>query len=450
MYKKRFAKWKVRKNYTQPQKQQAMIILRRSGASKIPMTAITINGKPLKQDRLRRAVQRKGQLFRLDPCEQPKQDNAYTSTQQPRLQEPFDLPYLPGSMSLHRQVPPSSETRDEIMDVPLELPRCTPSGHTSGELFFLDATHYYEWFCANGYSVDRYIYSKRLADMLENIRSARAVFAHDVNAAFRLFNRALLAVPRMLEEQSLQLLNQLIVEFQDCFWLQQQQVRALFLECIVHMSRKRDHIKHNALLTGILARLLDSALVHDFAAQAIGLAPQVVSRCQGPQENAMKVQIHAIISQLELGNTELAEKQCWSVIEHARRQKLSRVSSIELHALEKLAYIRWKQHKDDEARLLCLEVLQRNIQKHNNVPVIGVGADACQILAQLCLEREDYHGAEPWQILCVEGALFESKMPVAFRHVQMLEYIYLEQGRIEDIQELRSRLSYMYQQFESG
>ena len=146
---------------------------------------------------------------------------------------------------------------------------------------------------------------------------------------------------------------------------------------------------------------------------------------------------------------ELAERLCWSIINGSRQQRRHRTSWIELQALEKLAWVRFEQGHNAEAELLCLEVLQRNVQKKGNPSTHTVGTNACLILLQLCIEQGNYADAEMWQTMRLEGALCCSKLiyPTIFRHLQTLEDILGQQGKLEEIERLREDLEDIYQKW---
>lgn len=263
------------------------------------------------------------------------------------------------------------------------------------------------------------------------------------------FDLACSTVKDMVIEQSYQLLNQVIVEFSHSWWGSRPDLQIIILNHIVGMTYQifgREHpLARSIYLLG------DSKVLQNAAPRVVGLASEVIDVSLGPfQEAAWKVKLATLISMLELKSWENAEHLCWSIIEQARRQKRPRTSWVELHALEKLAWIRFNQGQDEEAELLCLEVLQRNLQETGCSATRIVGADACTILVQLCLERGSYAEAEVWQTMQLEGAFSKKDLQYAtiFRRLRALEDILNEQGKVEEICRLHEDLQDVYQKWD--
>ena len=307
------------------------------------------------------------------------------------------------------------------------------------EAYLRSINYYYDWYCSQNLFRQRYTYNSALASVFENLRSGRHILSKDATRSFRFLNEACANVKVLFHEQPYQFINQLMAEFFQPTWSDFTQVKSAILGFISRMAShllNRDHP-----LSRALQLMQNGDILTQSTPVAIGLASVAVQRYLGSaRSETWQVNFDTVTSLLEIYETPSAESRCVDMIIQAR-QKNHCPAWIERYALEKLAWMRWRQEKYDEAELLCLVVLWQSIQAKGTPIPHGSGRDACQILGELCLDRRDYEGAEIWHTLCLESAVRSSSKPIVMRHLETLEETLELQGKFKEIDILRKNLS---------
>lgn len=394
MYKKRFAAWELRKNYSAGQKQQ--IMSRLASGSKHDVAKMRVNGQPLRLDRLKRPVQRRGRLLRLsssnhDAVKAATSTNTFAVFSEPASSpRTLDQDILP-ALDRSKAVLSARLQRSSRLDLPQVLLYQSSSFQKVEEVLTY-ARCYYDWYFKQGQIDRNYPYDQALAGVFEAIRIGRHFMPENLDRAFNMFQNACQNVRQMLVEQPFQFLNQMMIEFLKQGWSIHPKVRKSLLWFIYRMAEEILGCGHP--LTLIPRLLLDYDTLQIVAPKAIGLASEEVSKNLGQADKeTLRIELESVNSHLQIDDVDGAERRA-KKLSHLGRQNFGDEFWINRRAIEKIGWIRFSQGKMAEARLFCLHVLQLTIQSKGAPNGDGVGVEACQILGRICIEAEDFGGAE--------------------------------------------------------
>ncbi|KIW83570.1 hypothetical protein Z517_02815 [Fonsecaea pedrosoi CBS 271.37] len=183
MYKKRLRDWGLRKNYTQPQKLDAIKQLREAPSETRGNLPLRVNGVPLKERRLWRPVMRKRKPVILAPRPSPLYRGNPRSRLPPRLR-------TPSPQRLQLQLGSETQTIESLL-------RYTSS--------------YNSWYLAQSQIKARYGWTQQLRQVFHGLRTALSLLRRNDSMAFGLMNRSCSGFHALLKSQPFQLMPEVLI-----------------------------------------------------------------------------------------------------------------------------------------------------------------------------------------------------------------------------------------------
>ncbi|OAG39373.1 hypothetical protein AYO21_06389 [Fonsecaea monophora] len=185
MYKKRLRDWGLRKNYTQPQKLDAIKQLREAPSETRGDLPFRVNGVPLKERRLWRPVMRKRKPVILAPRPSPVYRGNPRSRLPPRLR-------TPSPQRLRLQLGSETQAIESLL-------RYTSS--------------YHSWYLAQSQIKPRYGLTQQLQQVFHGLRMAGSLLRRNDSMAFGLINRSCSGFHALLKSQPFQLMPEVLSTF---------------------------------------------------------------------------------------------------------------------------------------------------------------------------------------------------------------------------------------------
>ena len=405
MYKKKFAAWEIRKNYSKEQKEE--ILLLQDSTCALPGTSgapdpdwIVLNSKKVKQHRIERYRRQKDRL---------------------------------------------SRNRVECRVSPFQ-PQLFPEG-SNVETILLEAKSYSAWCFSQPDVSERLWISDDHLDLFSSIEVGAALLAADPPRAFALFNRACSNMADLLQDRSLPLLQYLVGVFcAETNWQGHDGARVGLLEYISKVAQ--DTLGHRHPLSKVVSLLVQEMPWRDLGLQ---LGRFLLDSCKKGRHELREVLLlfneMDVVSSLfvDTGNVDLAAKEFLRVLKQVE-STFSPTHWLQQKVKLELGWVNYKQGRflDAEREWLGIMKICADENGRENAGVTAI--DCCHWLGTLYDEQGRDEEAERYYRQALEGAVdrWGAGDPFATDVLIDLQVFLEDLGRDEDVEQLRQEYAAVY------
>ena len=227
MYKKRLARWGVRKYYSQDQKKAIL----KFGEDQLQDGVV--NGQPLALARVKRQVQRGGRAVRLatalgtiDP------DFRNQASRNTRSSATSRAPFMqPREVAPHRK----HQLFGDTCMINNALLHESPESYNA-ELILLNMKQYWDWYLDQSIVLQVIDYTPALDKVISSFKPGRLQLSGTPKIAFKMLNKACDEAVTLLQQQPFQLIWQVSNEFNLGDWEGHQAVRAMLLHYLTKLA----------------------------------------------------------------------------------------------------------------------------------------------------------------------------------------------------------------------
>ena len=227
MYKKRLARWGIRKYYSQDQKNAILKF------DEDQLQDGVVNGQPLALARVKRQVQRRGRAVRLatasgtiDP------DFRNQASRNTRSSATSRAPYMqPSKVALHQR----DQLFEDTCRISNTLLHESPESYNA-ELILLNMKQYWDWYLDQSIARQVISYTPALDKIISSFNSGRMQLSATPRIAFKMLNKACDEAVTLLQQQPFQLIWQVSNEFNLIDWGGHEAVRAMLLHYLTKLT----------------------------------------------------------------------------------------------------------------------------------------------------------------------------------------------------------------------
>ena len=227
MYKKRLARWGIRKYYSQDQKKAIL---------KFDVDQLqdgVVNGKPLALARVKRQVQRGGRAVRLaapfGTIDSDFRNQASCNTGSSATSRAASGHFR--EVAPYRKPQPSGDTST----ITKFLLRQSPESYNA-ELILLNMKQYWDWYLDQSIALQAIDYTPALDKVISSFKPGRVQLSVTPKVAFKMLNKACDEAVTLLQQQPFQLIWQVSNEFNIGDWNGHQIVRTMLLQYLTKLS----------------------------------------------------------------------------------------------------------------------------------------------------------------------------------------------------------------------
>jgi hypothetical protein len=430
MYKKRFALWNSRKNYTKDQKEEALRHLQMD-ESEDPLASITINKKPLKSNRLRRPVQQNGRqvLLAYQNLHRRGQANSNMSAK---------------SSAARSRYPPGMMAVMELDSSPGLLPRIqlqqSPESQRIEQILRL-AQIYWSSYAIRPANLRDYGFGQELADVFNYLFNARRFLEQNDSRAFVMLNKACFGTRALFIVQPFRLFEYIILEFSNPQWSKNWQIKLALLRYLNLMAQYFLGQEHPISKTAVyLAAEGDTTeLTSKFSRLCIDTVNSTLA--DSHYDTVAEIQFSVLCFLEQSGNLDDMDKLCQQIVLKPE-QKYARTYIATRQAFRDLD---WKG-----AERILLEAAEDVTQATGLPNGDWAGNDVCSGLGTVYRHLGNAAESAKYFRLAIEGGLrlWGEENTNVLDDVRRLEVVLAEFGEEEQLKQLRERWKSVWDRLE--
>ena len=227
MYKKRLARWGVRKYYSQDQKKAILKF------DEDQLQDGVVNGQPLALARVKRQVQRAGRAVRLATASGAlDSDFRNQASRNPRSSATSRARYMQSGEVAPQQ---KHQLFGKTCTIKNALLHESPESYNA-ELILLNMKQYWDWYLDQSIARQVINYTPALDKVISSFNPGRVQLSGTTSIAFKMLNKACDEAVTLLQQQPFQLIWQVSNEFNLGDWEGHEAVRAMLLHYLTKLA----------------------------------------------------------------------------------------------------------------------------------------------------------------------------------------------------------------------
>ena len=410
MYKKRFAKWEMRKNYTHQVKEQISAVLL---GSHTHLNSFDLPATPLSATQLRRIyrhLRRQGHSLTAATVEGAETVRKNVLSGEGSRGEGASSPaQAPTEVKVVEDVELLTETGTDQHQMPLLSQRLALGQDESMrtiEYVLWNTGQYYTWLL-NDHELSDGIYDRPAVDaVFIRMRCARRLMTGGHNArAFLMLQLACDGISTLFKTQPFQLLLDFFKTFTNPGWITFCDIRTAVLKQLTVMSRRLLGVGHP--LSILMELFANTTTLAEAGPRFLNLLSDTVYDHLGQSEQAMKAQLILVECYMALNELDTAERMCLRCLSCGNPGRKRSLSSdgITQTAFKNLGCIKYMRGLFSEAHDIWLQIYRNDTMFYGGNISGSNAVINCTHLASLYEGQADYTRSAFFYRMAFEGAL---------------------------------------------
>ena len=445
MYKKRFARWDVRKNCSAEEKGKFINSRQQHHAFECPTSKAISNRKPIQEHKIvrykreqvkhRSLVLRKAKARRAEQPLAPASDNVMSITESISRRQP------------HRKIKNHDGTdayaRMKLALTPnpsnVFLSQSTECRNT--EVFLHSTQIYYAFMFERG--DDMTTYTSTVSNFVDNIYYASINLSENTRRAFTLLQRACDALPAVIREPC-NFLFDFLGEFSRGAWKDH---RAIKREILLFMAEMAMQLLGKGHILSTILELLTRDGLSQIPIDLLGrsLLDSAFKCLRHRTEDLFLMQLEVARALIVGGNLDAAERI------YVRLKASAEELFPEQHELRRKASffvgeVFWRQYRDDEAMAIFQGLIEDAEERFDDYSTL-----ASRYVGSIFEAQRDLAQSEKYFRLSVENSLqvYGAHDGETLRHLEDLDRVLEAQGKKEEVQQLRTEYGHIWEYWEN-
>ena len=309
---------------------------------------------------------------------------------------------------------------------------------------------YCEWYCNQEASKKFYGYGSALANVFDVISSSLPWLSqrseNGLQRAFHRLHKASDQVSVLLEQEPFQLIHNTIAEFSKEGWNVHKELKAELLRLLSTMasiSQQRSHPV--ARILGLLREA--NEIPGGLGARLLCLSSDIIdSASRANAEEPLVYRLSMVTFLCNIADIPQAEEQCLDLLERGK-DELTAHHWIMRRAWRQLGWIRLRQSKNEEAEQAWLHALDLTFDDQGTDQADRVATQVCGDLGDLYSRVGDLARSEGFWKFALDGGYGRWGVgdPDVLLTLTKLEEALLKQGKVNEVEQLREEYGWVFE-----